>query len=418
VIAAGGNLRSSASYQLGDTTGEPAASGSNAFRSANYTLSSGFWGDVTAPACPRPLTAVAITGPVTGTINTALTFEADLTPADASEPLTYTWSPGPEAGQGSAQATYQWGTSGEKAISVEVENCGGSFSDSYTVAIQEPTPVCPAPLTGVEVTGPVSGVVGTLLTFEAAITPNDATPPVGYTWSPAPESGQGTTQAAYRWNEAGEKTVTATAENCGGALSDSRAVSVLVAPPSGFGVSLNEGALYTNDSQVTVRTWAPGAITEMRLSNDGGYSNDGWQVHQESVPWAIDPYGDYVVPRTVYVWFKDDQAQVYGAHTDDIIYDPVPPTGTLSIQSRDGTQVTLALDAADDNSGVAEMRVGGSEDLSGDAWQPFATRATLTLPGDVAYAQFRDHAGNASSVYDSDDSTGEHQVYLPLVIKN
>jgi hypothetical protein len=195
-------------------------------------------------------------------------------------------------------------------------------------------------------------------------------------------------------------------------------VSVLLAPPSGFGVSLNDGALYTNDPQVTVRTWAPEEIAEMRLSNDGGYTNDGWQSYQESVSWEVDPYGDYVIPRTVYVWFKDAQNEVYGAHSDDIIYDPVAPTGGLSVQSRDGNQATLSLDATDDNSGVAQMRVGGSEDLSGAAWEPFARSATVTLAGDVAYAQFRDHAGNPSPVYGSDGSTSEHHIYLPLVIRN
>jgi hypothetical protein len=64
------------------------------------------------------------------------------------------------------------------------------------------------------------------------------------------------------------------------------------------------------------------------------------------------------------------------------------------------------------------MRVGGSEDLSGAGWEPFARSATVTLAGDVAYAQFRDHAGNPSPVYGSDGSTSEHHIYLPLVIRN
>lgn len=146
-----------------------------------------------------------------------------------------------------------------------------------------------------------------LLDFEVFITPTDATPSVVYTWTPAPETGQGTTKAAYRFDSAREHTVTVTVENCGGALDASRPVSVLLAPPTGFGVSINDGALYTNDPDVAVRTWAPETITEMRLSNDGAYTDEGWQAYQETVPWEIETYGDYVLPRTVYVWFKDAQ---------------------------------------------------------------------------------------------------------------
>lgn len=58
VVASGGNLRGSSSYRLGDTTGQPAASGTGAFTSANYVLSSGFWANVTGtvpihPPIPR-----------------------------------------------------------------------------------------------------------------------------------------------------------------------------------------------------------------------------------------------------------------------------------------------------------------------------------------------------------------------------
>jgi hypothetical protein len=54
VIASGGNLRDSASYRLGDTTGQPAASGTNAFTSTNYVLSSGFWAQNTGALPPPP----------------------------------------------------------------------------------------------------------------------------------------------------------------------------------------------------------------------------------------------------------------------------------------------------------------------------------------------------------------------------
>lgn len=65
------------------------------------------------------------------------------------------------------------------------------------------------------------------------------------------------------------------------------------------------------------------------------------------------------------------------------------------------------------------MRIASSESaFLSLPWQPFATSATLTLSGDVAYVQFRDHAGNVSSVYASDGSTDQQHIYLPLVLRN
>lgn len=259
VVASGGNLRGSTSYRLGDTAGQPAASGTGAFTSTSYVLSSGFWAQITG------------TVPSTSTV--------------------------------------------------------------------KPTPIPPTP-TPIPTPGP----------------------------TPTPQ-------------------------------------------PGGFGVSINDGALYTNDPEVTVNTWAPN-VTQVRLSNDGGYADDGWTTYQLTHTWVISTYGAYVMPRTVYAWFEDDQAAIYGPYQDDIIYDPIPPQGSVRVlgSTQPGIQsatsvITLSLEASDDNSGVAQMRL--SEDLleiESGTWQPFTSTVTWTLQSDVVYAQFRDSAGNKSPLYGSDGS--------------
>lgn len=259
VVASGGNLRGSTSYRLGDTAGQPAASGTGAFTSTSYVLSSGFWAQITG------------TVPSTSTV--------------------------------------------------------------------KPTPIPPTP-TPIPTPGP----------------------------TPIPQ-------------------------------------------PGGFGVSINDGALYTNDPEVTVNTWAPN-VTHVRLSNDGGYADDGWTTYQLTHTWVISTYGAYVMPRTVYAWFEDDQAAIYGPYQDDIVYDPIPPQGSVRVlgSTQPGIQsatsvITLSLEASDDNSGVAQMRL--SEDLleiESGTWQPFTSTVTWTLQSDVVYAQFRDSAGNKSPLYGSDGS--------------
>jgi len=92
---------------------------------------------VVVPPGGGPLTGVEITGPVTGTIGAALLFTAVVSPSDASTPITYTWSPGPDGGQGTPAATYRWGTGGVKVIAIAAENSGGPVTDEHEIAIWE-----------------------------------------------------------------------------------------------------------------------------------------------------------------------------------------------------------------------------------------------------------------------------------------
>jgi hypothetical protein len=170
-------------------------------------------------------------------------------------------------------------------------------------------------------------------------------------------------------------------------------------------VTINNGALWTNSTSVTLTISAPARTSNMRLSNDGGFAGTGWQLFESRPTWNIIPYGSYAIPRTVYVRVRNIDGTESTVYSDDIIYDPVPPTGTLSIQSVTSSSVNVNLRASDpDNlSGVAAMRVALTSNLSQVAWQPYASSRTLprngTAPENVrAYAQFRDGAGNVSTV--------------------
>lgn len=187
--------------------------------------------------------------------------------------------------------------------------------------------------------------------------------------------------------------------------------------PGGFGVSINDGNLYTNSPNVTVRVSAPN-VTQVRLSNDGGYLNEGWMSYQPTLNWTIDTYGNYVLPRFVYAWFRDAEGIVYGAYMDDIIYDPVPPEGSVTLLGGDeGGVVALYLFATDDNSGVAEMRIGDDTSFAAAEWQPYSQFLEWEGVGGPVYAQFRDRAGNVSPVYDTGVSGTGFSVFLPTVIR-
>jgi hypothetical protein len=60
-------------------------------------------------------------------------------PITATEPVTYTWAPEPDAGQGTAVAAYQWAEAGVYSLTLEADNCGGMVSDTHTVVVSTGT---------------------------------------------------------------------------------------------------------------------------------------------------------------------------------------------------------------------------------------------------------------------------------------
>ncbi len=177
-------------------------------------------------AAPVPVDSVTIAGPTSGDVGANYVFTATVSPANATEPITYTWTPAPAAGQGTANAAYLWGAAGSQTITVTVENGSGQATDNHTIVVSAVT----IPLVSVTISGPTSGAVDTPYSFSAAIAPTNATPPITYTWSPEPDSGQGTATATYSWNAVGRQTITVTAENASNALSDHHAIAIAAAP--------------------------------------------------------------------------------------------------------------------------------------------------------------------------------------------
>jgi hypothetical protein len=82
------------------------------------------------------------------------------------------------------------------------------------------------PLTRVTISGPMTGVTNTAYSFTANISPITATTPIMYTWMPEPDSGQGTTSTSYTWTTGGNKTITVTANNVGGALTGTHTIAI------------------------------------------------------------------------------------------------------------------------------------------------------------------------------------------------
>lgn len=190
-----------------------------------------------------------------------------------------------------------------------------------------------------------------------------------------------------------------------------------------YGVTIKEGSLFTNQTAVTLTISAKPGTTQIQVSNDGGFAGAEWESYTSRKMWTITQYGNYVIPRVVYVKYKDADGNVSATFQDDIILDVTAPTGTVNISSALGTldtSVTLNFNAVDDVSGVGEMLVSNRPDFVGASWQAYADTLSWVLGSDTVYVRYRDNAGNVSEVYSASltpTPTPMPSVFLPMILK-
>ncbi len=198
--------------------------------------------------------------------------------------------------------------------------------------------------------------------------------------------------------------------------------------PTGHGISINEGALFTNQVTVTLAIGAAPDTAQMQVSNDGGFTNAQWEPYTPHKVWQITQYGNYVIPRTVYVRYKNVYGSISATYQDDIILDVTAPTGSVSVITNTvggnannaigEITVTLQLFATDDVSGVGFMQLSNDSALSGATWQTYTTRFVWPVAeASDMYVQYRDNAGNVSPTYSASLPGGTRKVYLPLIVR-
>ena len=123
--------------------------------------------------------------------------------------------------------------------------------------------------------------------------------------------------------------------------------------------------------------------------------------------------------QTVYVRYRNGAGQVSPAAAASIIYDPVAPTGRVTIIANTGLALRVSVDARDPLSGIAAMAV--SLDPDHLVWQTYLTVVKVPLPmgglsgAPVVYARFRDQAGNESPIFRSDQPETVAQSFIPFV---
>ena len=103
----------------------------------------------------------------------------------------------------------------------------------------------------------------------------------------------------------------------------------LPSPPAGsVGVSINNGARYTNSSNVSLNLVWPFGAGSVTVSNDGGFLPSTSQVFklQSPIDWTLSPRAVVPLPAIVYVRFDNDGFTYF----DDIIVDSTNPILTFA----------------------------------------------------------------------------------------
>jgi len=183
-----------------------------------------------------------------------------------------------------------------------------------------------------------------------------------------------------------------------------------ISPAGPTGVSINDGAQFTNDPNVTLSMRWPRLAATASLSNDGGFAKAKTVPVAATVPWKLDSSGPERLPKTIYVRFTggDSGPETY---QDDIILDETPPTVSqasavttstarqawiASLATSKTRTYKLKIKASDKLSGVAKMQISSNKRKPGTLLR-YSTRATIRSNKSPLYVRVRDRAGNYST---------------------
>jgi hypothetical protein len=196
-----------------------------------------------------------------------------------------------------------------------------------------------------------------------------------------------------------------------GALGSARwthPVVVLPAPEADrpSGVSIEDGADFTNSPRVNLWLGWEGLVDRVKVSNDGGFAPSKTKEvllrENGQLPWTLVELAAERIPRTVYVKLhyveSGWQKQTY---TDDIILDTVKPQvvsatlggsggATLAAANR-----TLRVKAKDNKSGIASMQISTGKPKKKAKIVKF--RKVVKVTAGTVYVRVRDGAGNWSA---------------------
>ncbi|MEI2644104.1 MAG: hypothetical protein V9G10_17845 [Candidatus Nanopelagicales bacterium] len=178
-------------------------------------------------------------------------------------------------------------------------------------------------------------------------------------------------------------------------------------PERPTGVSIEDGADFTNSKRVRLWLGWEGLVDKVRLSNDGGFAPSRTKEialdQRGALDWTLVELAAERIPRQVYVKFHSvEQGWLRQTYSDDIILDTVRPE-ILSASIDSGGSVSqltaskrpLRVRAKDNKSGVAQAQIAAGKPRTTARVVTFGKRLSAPTRGAV-FVRVRDGAGNWS----------------------
>ena len=197
-----------------------------------------------------------------------------------------------------------------------------------------------------------------------------------------------------------------------------KSILILLSPPIGeSGVSILDGAAYTNNKSVKVSLIWPEYATEARISNDGGFAVSKTKtVPLESlIDWDLDDSVKGLYTKVIYVRFNGSGIDTTKTYSDDIILDTNPPVVESSIAAAVSGSIDLTLKATDDITGVDKVEIkNGAATVIKD----YATKVSVPLADlllSVSSMRVQSLASTSVQIRVSDNA-GNWSVYKALPV--
>ena len=167
------------------------------------------------------------------------------------------------------------------------------------------------------------------------------------------------------------------------------------------GVTIEEGARYTNSPYVDLTVREPAGTSAVEISNGSAFTDvDARAVRSSLVyEWTLDERGSDLSPRTVYVRFPGSGGD--GIYSDEIVLDrraPLVATARIARKRSGGRKSrrwVLRVVADDAVSGLAELHLGATEGGK-YAKRPFADRIKVRRRKKARFVRVTDLAGNVT----------------------
>jgi uncharacterized repeat protein (TIGR01451 family) len=115
--------------------------------------------------CEVAIADITISGPGTGEVGMLYAFNTAVSPPNATIPITTTWTPEPNTGQGFPNAAYSFDQAGEYIVGAQAENCGAFAAGIHTIRISSG----PDPDLSISKTAPATSVADQPITYTLTI---------------------------------------------------------------------------------------------------------------------------------------------------------------------------------------------------------------------------------------------------------